>query len=393
MSGDEDLTHVRKKRSAAKGWLTRAGNKLKDVSESPDTTETLLTLCLEDFQKRLSNFDLVQTEVECLLESDELEKDIEEIATFRDDKLICLTLAQEKLLTLRQKPDPSDNSSEINAPRSSSHSSVSAKLPKLELPRFSGCVTEWCSFWDKFNAVVHDSSLPEVTKFTYLQSVLRGEALDAIKGLATTAESYQVARDILVKRFGRKERIIFGHIQKLLTTPSAKHSTLWNLHDDLLASVRSLEQLGVGGDAYGVVLTPLLLHRLPNDIRLEWARVGEGKEGDLSFLLDFLYAEIGRRERSQTFDSFQPGIQLQGRKDRVFSNPQSCEMKPKAHANPSVAAFVASENPYKRCAFCTGEHYSDQCSQIKDLDLDKRKEKVKKTDGFMFHLFEIQPPF
>ena len=378
MSGDEELTQVRKKRSAAKGWLTRAGNKLKDVSESSDTTETLLTLCLEDFQKRLSNFDLVQTEVECLLESDELEKDIEEIATFRDDKLICLTLAQEKLLTFRQKPDPSDNSSEINAPRSSSHSSVSAKLPKLELPRFSGCVTEWYSFWDKFNAVVHDSSLPEVTKFTYLQSVLRGEALDAIKGLATTAESYQVARDILVKRFGRKERIIFGHIQKLLTTPSAKHSTLWNLHDDLLASVRSLEQLGVGGETYGVVLTPLLLHRLPHDIRLEWARVGEGKEGDLSFLLDFLYAEIGRRERSQTFDSFQPGIQLQGRKDRVFSNPQSCEMKPKAHANPSVAAFVASENPYKRCAFCTGEHYSDQCSQIKDLDLDKRKEKVKK---------------
>ena len=95
-------------------------------------------------------------------------------------------------------------------------------------------------------------------------------------------------------------------------------------------------------------------------------------------LLDLLYAEIGRRERSQTFDSFPPGIQLQGRKDRVFSSPQSCGIKPKAHATPSVAAFVASENPYKRCAFCAGEHYSDQCSKIKDLDLDKRKEKVKK---------------
>ena len=154
-----------------------------------------------------------------------------------------------------------------------------------------------------------------------------------------------------------------------MTTPSAKHSTLWNIHDDL-ASVRGLEQLGVGGDTYGVVLTPLLLHRLPHDIRLEWARVGEGKEGDLSILLDFIYAEILRRERSQTFDSFQPGIQLQGRKDRVFSSPQSCEIKPKAHATPSVAVFVASENPYKRCAFCAGEHYSDQCSQIKDLDLD-----------------------
>ena len=45
MSGDEDLKQVLQKRSAAKGWLTRAGNKLKDVSESSDTTETLLTLC------------------------------------------------------------------------------------------------------------------------------------------------------------------------------------------------------------------------------------------------------------------------------------------------------------------------------------------------------------
>lgn len=381
-----ELVQTQKKRSAAKCWLTRAANKLEEVAECSATTETELRLCLEDFQRRLANFDQVQSDLECLLDPDDLEKDIDQIAVFREEKLKILLLGKKRLQSFSPKPSPSEIRPEDSLMDRSSFTdstkTASARLPKLELPKFSGTVTEWCPFWDKFNAVVHNSSLPEVTKFTYLQSVLKGEASDAIKGLATTSESYDIARDILVKRFGRKERIIFGHIQKLLATPSAKHSTLWSLHDDLLASVRSLEQLGIGGNNYGVVLTPLLLHRLPQDIRLEWARVGEGKEGDLAFLLDFLYTEIGRRERSQTFSSLQPGGD--GRQERSqpcsslqLDSEKKSASKPRTQTTPSAAAFMTSVNSYKKCAFCRGEHYTDQCYQIKNLDLEARKEKVK----------------
>jgi hypothetical protein len=72
--------------------------------------------------------------------------------------------------------------------------------------------------------------------------------------------------------------------------------------DELQCHVRSLEAMGVDGEQYGVVLTPILLSRLPEQIRMEWAREGEGREGDLVWLLDFLRREIERRERSQTFD-------------------------------------------------------------------------------------------
>ncbi|GFO17863.1 hypothetical protein PoB_004436800 [Plakobranchus ocellatus] len=47
-----------------------------------------------------------------------------------------------------------------------------------------------------------------------------------------------------------------------------------------------------------VILALLILHQLPSNIRLEQARVGEEHEGDLDFLLMFLYDEIQRRERS-----------------------------------------------------------------------------------------------
>ena len=61
--------------------------------------------------------------------------------------------------------------------------------------------------------------------------------------------------------------------------------------------------MGITGEQYGVVLTvtPLILSHLPPDLRMEWAREGEQHESDLTFLLDFLHREVGRRERSQTF--------------------------------------------------------------------------------------------
>ena len=61
--------------------------------------------------------------------------------------------------------------------------------------------------------------------------------------------------------------------------------------------------MSITGSQYGVILTPLLISRIPPDIRLEWAREGEGRENNLGFLLDFLHKEIQRREQSQTFQA------------------------------------------------------------------------------------------
>ncbi|KAK3707083.1 hypothetical protein RRG08_040403 [Elysia crispata] len=71
-----------------------------------------------------------------------------------------------------------------------------------------------------------------------------------------------------------------------------RSSNLWRLHDEIQANVGSLENLGVDGSTYGVVLTPLVLRQLPTHIRLEWARIGEGQEGNLTF-----HDEIRRKER------------------------------------------------------------------------------------------------
>ena len=65
-------------------------------------------------------------------------------------------------------------------------------------------------------AVIDGSELPEVSKFVYLLSLLTSDAKLSVKGLTISAARYQIAKGILVNRYGRKERIIFTHIQQLM---------------------------------------------------------------------------------------------------------------------------------------------------------------------------------
>ena len=142
--------------------------------------------------------------------------------------------------------------------------------------------------------MIYESELPDITKFTYLRSLLKGEAKVSIQGLTLTNANYTVTIDILKKRLGKTDRIVFSHIEELLNISVPKQprvSVLWELNDKLQAHVCSLEALGITSEQYGVLLCPVILSRIIEN---------ENQEGDLDWLLEFLQNEISRRERSQS---------------------------------------------------------------------------------------------
>ena len=141
------------------------------------------------------------------------------------------------------------------------------------------------------------SELASVQKLTYLRSLLSGEARRCVEALPLKGDSYDTTCRLLKERFGRKELVIFAHIQQLLGISSSAKTV-----DPLLVQVRSLEALGVTGEQYGVFLTTSILSRLPSEVRLEWARTSVVKEGDLEHLLGFLQQENARLERSGVYD-------------------------------------------------------------------------------------------
>ena len=90
-------------------------------------------------------------------------------------------------------------------PPAVSTSRATTKLPKLSLQKCSGSLIGWSPFWDAYKAAIHDnSSLTNVEKFSYLQTLLEDKAKDTVAGLALTEANYSVAVDLLERRFKDK---------------------------------------------------------------------------------------------------------------------------------------------------------------------------------------------
>ena len=356
-----DAKRAKGRRTAQRGYVTRAARSVEETwvvltthleehaalthSKVPRadakfaTLSTLLRSAVADvkdamlmYDKRFELLEEAQRDYEDVLLMNAEEKDIEaeiEQASEYGKKIRSVRTSADVLL--EQYCDINSVVPDIPDDARSQSETTEAKVPKIELPKFSGDVRAWMGWWEQFDVIVNSTDKADVIKFTYLRSLVTGEAAKAISGLSLSSAHYKVALDILKTRFGRPERIIYHHIDDLLNiTPpkSVKEAPLWELYDKLQTHVRSLEALGISGKQYGVLLTPIILSRLPTELRLEWARTGEGKEGDLAYLLDFLKLEISRRERSQSVV-----------KDDLNSNTK-CDKK-QGHMSGSAGALLA----------------------------------------------------
>ena len=178
-----------------------------------------------------------------------------------------------------------------------------SKLPKLILPKFRGEVKNYRSFWEIFESAVHNNTqLTIIDKFNYLVSLLEGQALRSIKGLAITEDNYQAALDILQERFGNSQQIISVHMDELLKIQPCngeKSSQLRYIYDKVSVNVRGLEALGVHSEQYGSLLIPIIMSKLPSDVRLQVARTRQKDVWEIKDLLEIIRNEVEARELSE----------------------------------------------------------------------------------------------
>ena len=146
----------------------------------------------------------------------------------------------------------------------SSRSAPASRLPKLDLPRFSGDSLGWQTFWDSFKAAVHSNpNLTGVEKFNYLRAQLDGEASRTVGGFTLTDANYEQSVSLLESRFGKKQRIINAHMQALLDLPAPSNNatSLRQLYDAIESHIRGLQSLGKSKDTFGDFLIPGNYHQ------------------------------------------------------------------------------------------------------------------------------------
>ena len=187
-----DVERLQRRRAAARGWTTRAANALADLlqqlkSEDQDGVD-LQTAVLDarrECEARLASLDEAQMTLECELDADSMESDLEAAWNFRDGIKKILLKAE-----LACRPPVAAEPQE--AASTASGQAREVRLPKLDLPKFSGNVIEWTSFWEAFSAAVDESNLPDCSKLTYLRSLLRAKLNDAWRAFPSMPRTMQL---------------------------------------------------------------------------------------------------------------------------------------------------------------------------------------------------------
>lgn len=400
---EQELVDVKRQRAGLRGWLKRAIVRLNSLQERDDVSKENIQIEIEEVICRKSELSKIQGKVELLIETEEdLIADIETADSYVTESNSAIARAQRRLDELREAD--SQRARENEAKRDGDLSSFSSplrpfqgenvNLPRIEIAKFSGEYSEWNTFFDTFSALVDSTNMANITKFTYLQSYLTGDAKKAIEGLTLSSVNYQVALEILKERYGRKEIIIFGHVQNLLgidfqTARDVKG--LWKVFNELQINIRCLDSLEVSGEQYGLILTPMIVSRLTQDLRTMWARKSSGKEGDLAFLMEFLKQELENRDRSLCFGkgtndnkcspTNEPKSQFR------YSSKHRHATRSTATAFPAVAMTgetkeernvrVRANVRVSECEFCGGLHGTERCKQVREMDLDEVRNKIK----------------
>ncbi|GFX27200.1 DUF1758 domain-containing protein [Trichonephila clavipes] len=132
---------------------------------------------------------------------------------------------------------------------------------------------------------------------------------------------------------------------------------------------KDLESLGVKGESYSNLLTPILLKQIPSELVLEFNRSQKDEGFDLSTLLWFLHWEIRSRERASEINShklchYSPPPQDRTKNkgsyflgQRMKPPPNRVHFRPHSFPTPLEKIELRS----RKCLYCNKGHELDTC--------------------------------
>ena len=282
--------------------LVRIEKVLKEKTELiHDLDEKIIAVCkVEDIKEEIENAEDLKMRVMDAIEA----ISIGTTPTTPFNSSSSSNLTQETNTIFIPPSSPGSSSGSQQQPQGNfGNGTENPKTARTKLHRFKGDVIQFRTFWDTFESQVHSNpGLTKIDKFSYLVSLLEGTASRAIKGLPVTEENYDSVVDILKKRFGKPQKLISAHMEELLKLNICtldKPSQLRFLCDKINVNIGGLEALGVKSEQYGSLLIPIIMAKLPAEIRVQVPRNTSQDVWEIDSLLDFIQGEIEAREISE----------------------------------------------------------------------------------------------
>lgn len=275
-------------------------------------------------------------------------------------------IGQQQMQQQQQQQSQTEQSSHRNASTGNS-----VRLPKLEIPSFSGEKLKWTEFWDSFEAAVHlNTSLSDVEKLNYLMSKLTGEAKNSVSGILLSNENYPVAVDLLKERYGDKQVVVTSHYTELINLKQAPNNPkglryLYNQVEKHLRSLKALEQ-NTDQDLFISMITS----KLPKEVLIQLeVQKGARTPWTVKELRERFNDYIAARERAEQHASTAKSESAGDHERHLTSSAEAL-----------VAGVEATDNKrerkvYPKCKYCDENHWSDEC--VKYATVEARKQRIR----------------
>ncbi|XP_072181493.1 uncharacterized protein [Diadema setosum] len=125
-------------------------------------------------------------------------------------------------------------------------------MPKSELTQFDGNPLEYCSFVNKFDAMIECKPGNDKVKLMYLIQFCAGKARDSIENCTFLGlEGYKKAREILHDQFGQPFLVTTAHVMKVLSRQQIRPNNgaaLWDLTRAMRRCEMVLSRMGFRAD-------------------------------------------------------------------------------------------------------------------------------------------------
>lgn len=263
-------------------------------------------------------------------------------------------------------------------------SNHNVKLPKIEIPKFTGDIKTFKPFIDMFENLIHNNtSLSNIEKFNYLISSLRGPPLTLVQTTPMSSANYAIAFKSLSERYNNKRLIAFAHFQEIDNAIIIKNSkntqSLRILLDTYTENLAALENMGIPVKEWDFMLYYLFTKHLDQETisRFEF-------ENPVAFdeLPSFKKLVAFVQQRCNTLDAIDLSV---GKSSNTLSPSSknvpnfSSHSRPKQSSTYFANASKGIKNSTITCSFCKQDHTIYKCSEYHNRTPNDRSLFVKQN--------------
>lgn len=305
-----------------------------------------------DFRKQHQSILTLMASMDKAIDEEEaVRKDFEFSASYV--YAVYQTIFEADLETSQIKTDPSITDNKPNL-----------RLPKVEIPKFSGDLKAFKPFYDMFKSIVHENDrLSNVEKFNYLVSSLEGPASALVQCTPLTGNNYQTALDALVTRYDRPRLVAFAHLQSIDNAPVITNirnvTSLRNLVDIFNENLAALNNMGFPTDDWDFLLFYIFSKHLGDDILAKF-EVDSGEDRTLIPTFESLkkfVVKLCNALETVEFSSPSKASKFQCPKSSARHNQTS--FSPSHRTNKTSAFFTKARS--LSCALCKNDHSLYSC--------------------------------